>query len=263
LDSNFIDSITHQQIEKYFETKEITYAEDLFRVLSSIDKEKTIERFDKLNKSVLIRALLNPELNFSQAVESINKLKNKVYKNEQINCNPKIADILNDYLAKYTVDKRRYDRVSISDFLKGYYFGLCIDHTVIDRYCKKDFESKLKSSEHRNFEIASLFQFIRRISEESNKKYDGQLLAFLDLNTNNFIETIKNEEITKTLSGLCELALTTFGNFGDELLFKSKKWIVKKVVQRKGQEIYKTKLLPDIEKIAKDKGKTVLKELKK
>ncbi len=126
LDSHFIDSITPQQIEKYFETNKITYAEDLFRVLSSIDKEKTIEKFKKINKSVLIRALLNPELNFSQAIESTNKLKNKVYKDEQINCNSAIADMLNDYLAKYTNDKRRYDRVSISDFFKGYYFGLCI-----------------------------------------------------------------------------------------------------------------------------------------
>lgn len=263
LDSNFIDSITPQQIEDYFETKKITYAEDLFRVLSTLDKEKTIDRFRNLNKSVLARALLNPELNFSQAIESINKLKNKVYKNEQINCNPKIADILNDYLAKYTIDKRRYDRVSISDFFKGYYFGLCIDQTVIERHCKKDFESKLKSSQHKNFEIASLFQFIRRISETTENKYDSQLLAFLELNTDNFIETIKNEEITKTLSGFCELALTSFDNFGDQLLFKSKKWIVKKVEQRKGQEIYKVKLLPDLEKIAKDKGKAVLKELKK
>lgn len=263
LNSNFIDSISHQQIEKYFETRKITYAEDLFRVLSSIDKEKTIERFRKLNKSVLIRALLNPELNFSQAIESINKLKNKVYKNEQINCNPKIADILNDYLAKYTIDKRRYDRVSISDFFKGYYFGLCIDQAVIEKHCKKDFESKLKSSEHRNFEIASLFQFIRRISETTDNQYDNQLLAFLDLNTENFIETIKNEEITKTLSGLCELALTSFDNFGDELIFKSRRWIIKKVEQRKREEIYKVKLLPDLEKIAKDKGKAVLKELKK
>ena len=263
LNSSFIDSITHQQIEKYFETRKITYTEDLFRVLSSIDKEKTIERFNKLNKSVLIRALLNPELNFSQAIESINKLKNKVYKNEQINCNPKIADILNDYLAKYTIDKRRYDRVSISDFFKGYYFGLCINQTIIETHCKKDFESKLKSSGHRNFEIASLFQFIRRISEKTESKYDKQLLTFLDLNTENFIETIKNEEITKTLSGLCELALTSFDNFGDELLFKSRKWIIKKVEQRKRQEIYSVKLLPDIEKIAKYKGQAVLKELKK
>jgi hypothetical protein len=62
---------------------------------------------------------------------------------------------------------------------------------------------------------------------------------------------------------LCELALTSFGNFGDELLFKSRKWIIKKVEQRKLQEIYKVKLLPDLEKIAKDKGKVVLKELQK
>lgn len=263
LNSDFIDSLSTREIENYFDTNKITYAEDLFRVLSSIDKEKTIEKFKKLNNAVLIRSLLNPELNFSQAIENINKLKNKVYKDETLNSNKKIAEILNDYLLKYTKDNRRYSRVSVSDFFKGYYFGLCIDPLIIEKNCKSDFEQKLKSNNHKNFEIASLFQFVRRLSEITKNQHDNELAEFLKSNTDNFIDVIKNEEITKTLSGLCELALTNFDGYADELLFKSRKWIIMKAYQRNKQEIYRVKILPDIEKIAKDKGKVVLKELKK
>ena len=263
LDSDFIDSINTREIENYFESNKITYAEDLFRVLSTIDKEKTIEKFKKLNNAVLVRALLNPELNFSQAIESINKLKNKVYKDEKLNSNKKIAEILNDYLLKYTNDNRRYSRISVSDYFKGYYFGLCADQLTMEKNCKSDFEKKLKSNEHSNFEIASLFQFVRRLSEITSNQHDTELAEFLKSNTDNFIEVIKNEEITKTLSGLCELALTNFDVYADELLFKSRKWIVKKAEQRNRQEIYRVKILPDIEKIARDKGKVVLKELKR
>ena len=263
LNSDFIDSLSTREIENYFDANKITYAEDLFRVLSSIDKEKTIEKFKKLNNAVLIRALLNPELNFSQAIENINKLKNKVYKDETLNSNKKIAEILNDYLLKYAKDNRRYSRVSVSDFFKGYYFGLCIDPMTIEKNCKSDFEQKLKSNNHKNFEIASLFQFVRRLSEITKNQHDNELAEFLKSNTDNFIDVIKNEEITKTLSGLYELALTNFDDFADELLFKSRKWIVKKAEQRNRQEIYRVKILPDIEKIAKDKGKVVLKELKR
>lgn len=262
LDSNFIDSLSTDEIEKYFKTNKITYAEDLFRVLSTIDKKKTIDKFKKLNNSVLIRAFLNPELNFCQAIENINKLKNKVYKDGELNANSKISEIFNDYLLTYTKDHRRYKRVSVSDFFKGYYFGLCVDQFTIEKYCKNDFEAKLKSQNHKNFEIASLFQFVRRLSEIENKNNDKSLLEFLELNTNNFIETIKNEQITKTLSGLCELTLTDFDDFADELLFKSRNWVIKKVKQRKHQKIYKVKLLPDLEKIAKNKGRVVLRELK-
>lgn len=263
LDSDFIDSLSTREIENYFESNKITYAEDLFRVLSTIDKEKTIEKFKKLNNAIIVRALLNPELNFSQAIENINKLKNKVYKDEDLNSNKKISEIFNDYLLKYTKDNRRYSRVSLSDFFKGYYFGLCIDQLTIEKNCKSDFEKKIKSNDHKNFEIASLFQFVRRLSEITSNQHDNELTTFLKINTDNFIEVIKNEEITKTLSGLCELALTNFDDFADELLFKSRKWIIKKAEQRNRQEIYKVKILPDIEKIAKDKGKVVLKELRK
>ena len=263
LNSDFIDSITSKEIEEYLESNKISYAEDLFRVLSSIDKDRTIEKFKKLSNTALIRAFLNPVLNFSQALEIMHRLKNKVYKNPAFNCNPKIVTILDGYLAIYTKDYRHYNRVGISDFFKGYYFGLCIDQNIIEKHCKSDFFKKLSSSNHNNLEIASSFQFLRRISEITNNTYDDELKKFLELNTNNFIESIKNEDITRTLSGLSELALTKFDLFGDNLLFVSRKIIIKKVLQRKRDDIYKTKLLPDLEKIAKDKGKIVITELKK
>jgi len=263
LNSDFIDSLTTKEIEKYFESNKITYAEDLFRVLSTIDKNKTIEKFKNLNNAVLISAFLNPELNFSQALEDLNKLKNKVYKDETYNCNLKISAIFDNYLSKYTKDYRRYNRVSISDLFKGYYFGFCVDQKVIEKHCKNDLLKKLSSNNHNNLEIASLFQFLRRISDITKNNLDNELTDFLTLNTDNFIEAIKNEDITKILSGLCELALTKFDIYGDDLLYKARKIIIKKVEQRKKDDIYRVKLIPDLEKIAKDKGKIILKELRK
>jgi len=263
LDSSFVDSISGKDIEKYFKSNKITYAEDLFRVLSAIDKDKTISKFEVINNRVIIDSLLNPELNFSQALEDLYKLRNKVYKNENKNCNQKICIILRGYLNGYTSDKRRYDRVNISDFFKGYYYGLTIDTKIIESYCENDFLKKLKSNSHKSFEISPLFQFLRRISELFKGEMDNMLLRFLENNTENIIEVIKREDITKTLSGLSELALTKFDIYGDDLLYKTRKTIIYKVGQRKKEDIYKVKLIPDLEKIAKDKGKIVLRELKK
>ena len=78
----------------------------------------------------------------------------------------------------------------------------------------------------------------------------------------NFQQSIKNEEITKTLSGMSELSQAEFSDFSDELLFKSKNIIISKVNQRSNEKIYMTKLLPDIKKIAKNKEKILMKELK-
>src|SRR5690606_29847276 len=135
LDSSFVDSISGKDIEKYFKSNKITYAEDLFRVLSAIDIDKSISKFEVINNRVIIDSLLNPELNFSQALEDLYKLRNKVHKNENKNCNQKICIILQGYLNGYTSDKRRYDRVNISDFFKGYYYGLTIDTKTIESYC--------------------------------------------------------------------------------------------------------------------------------
>ncbi len=263
IDSDFIDSVTSIEIENYFKTNKITYAEDLFRVLSSINKDKTIELFKEVKNDIIVNPLLNHELNFSQSLEALNKLKNKVYKDETNNCNLKVNAIMNDYLRRYQKIENRYNNVNITDFFKGYYFGYCIDSSTIEKYCKYDFLKKLKSDKHKGFEIASLFQYTRRISVLTNNNYDNELGEFLELNTANFIDAIKNEEITKTLSGLCELGLCIFANYADDLLYKSKKSIIQKVKQRQREEIYKVKLLPDLEKIAKVKGKIVIKEIKK
>ena len=161
-----------------------------------------LQKFKKLDKNILSQAFLDYELNFSQALENINKLKNKVYKDELYNGNIEIIGILKTYLSIYTKDYRRYKRVGVSDYFKGYYFGLLIDQNTIERYCKSDFLNKLSSNNHNNIEIASVFQFLRRISEETNGELNKELSRFLELNTDNFIQAIRNEDITKTLSGL-------------------------------------------------------------
>lgn len=261
LDSSFIESITARDIEKFFSGNKITYAEDLFRVLSTIDKSKTILLFKSVQNRLIIQALLNPEVNFSQALEYLYKLNNKVYKNNNENCLDKVSVILDGYLSQYKLTERRYYKVSISDFIKGYYFGLCVNFTIIDKYCLNDLLAKFNSKNHKSFEISPLFQFVRRISDKTEHRLDKEIENFLNLNTSNFIGAIRNEEIVKTLSGLCELALSPFKVYADELLFKCKGVIIKKVKQRKREDIYKVKLIPDIEKIASRKGKVILKEL--
>ncbi len=262
LDAEFIDSITSSDLEKFFKVNKITYADNLFRVLSRLDKVKTIRIFKDVKNDIIVNALLNTEINFSQSLEYLNKLRKKVYKNEAINSTQKISVIFDNYLRKYKSAERRYYKLSVSDFLKGYYFGYCIDKTIIEKHCLVDLNNKLKSNKHRSFEISPLFQFIRRISEMTNNSIDKELEDFLIINTSTFIETIRNEEIIKTLSGLCELGLSPFKLYADELLFKCKGTIIKKCKQRKNDEIYKVKLIPDLEKIAINKGKIVLKELK-
>jgi len=263
IDSDFIDSISPKDIEKYISKNKISNSEDLFRVLSSSNIEKTIQLFNELNINCIVKSLLNPELNFSQSIEILKKIKSKVYKNKEVNCNKNISQILNNYLDSYRKITRRYSKVSISDFFIGYYFGYCINPMTIEMFCKNDFLVKLRSSEHKGFEISSLFQFTRRISEETNGQYDKELLNFLEINTNNFIEVIRNEDIIKTLSGLCELSKSNFASFADNLLFNARGFIIKKAKQRKNEEIYKVKIIPDLEKIGKNKGKIVLRELMK
>lgn len=263
LDQSFIESLSSTDIENYFKQKKITYSEDLFRVLSSIDKKKTIAIFKEVDNQIIINALLNPELNFSQSIETLYKLKNKIFINEELNCDKKITEILNNYLQSYTKDKRRYNRLSISNYLKGFYFCSKIDVTTTNIYCFKDFQTKLQSDNHKGFELAPLFQFVRRISELYNGLYDELISKFLEINTHNFIENIRKENITKTLSGFSELALTNFDIYADDLLFNARNIIISKVNPRRNEEIYKVKLIPDLEKIAKNKAKVILKELRK
>jgi len=262
INSDFIQSISSKEIEDYINNNKITYAEDILRVLSTLNKKKTIEIFSKVDNSILVKKLLFHELNFSQSLELLQKIRNKVFLDEIVNCNLKISQILDEYLESYLKTGNRFRNITVSDFFKGYYQAYCINPVVIEKHLKTTFLEKLNSDNHKGFEIGPLFQYTRRISDITNHMYDKELKNFLNINMLNFQQSIKNEEITKTLSGMIELSHAEFSDFSDELLFKSKTIIISKVIQRKKEIIYMTKLLPDIKKIAKNKGKIVLKELK-
>jgi hypothetical protein len=260
---DLMNSITSKDLERFFKESKFTYTEDLFRVLADINKKLVIELFQTIHSDTIVQGMLHHELNFSQGLENLNKLKNKVYLNETLNCNSKISEILSSYLVKYlATEMRRYKNLSISDYIRGYYFGMLIDESIIRKHCEHDLFARLNNDKHKGFEIAKLFQFIRRVSEESKGNYDKKLDHFLKLNTDNFVNTIKNEDITKTLSGLSELRLSNFSDYSNELLIMSKKWIIKKMKQLKGDRIYKVKLVPDLQKIATGKAKSILDELK-
>lgn len=262
-DKNIISSIKPEEIDDYIKSKKITYLEDIFRVISYFDIDKSVSLFSQLKNQYLIASLLNIDLNMSQSLEVLYRLKNKVYKNEKQNCNQKVSYLLDEYLKKYTNIERRYNKLTISDFLKSYHFSYLINPEITEKYCKTDFLTKLQKSTHKGFQIGPLFQYIRRISNSTNGKYDKELLTFLNNNSDNFILTIQNEDISKSLSGLFELHLSNFKVFADELLFNCRKTIILKSNQRKNDKIFKDKIIPDLEKIGFDKGKVILKELRK
>ncbi|MBP7470942.1 MAG: hypothetical protein KA782_07640, partial [Flavobacterium sp.] len=202
-------------------------------------------------------------LNMSQSLEVLYRLKNKVDKNDNQNCNEKVSYLLDEYLKKYTNIERRYNKLTISDFLKSFYFSYSINPEITKKHCKNDLLNKLQKNNHKGFQIGPLFQAVRRISETTNGKYDTELLTFLNNNSDNFIITIQNEDILKSLSGLFELHKSKFKIYADELLFKSRKSIIQKSNQRRNDKIFKDKIIPDLEKIGFDKAKVIIKELKK
>ncbi|WP_139259899.1 hypothetical protein [Flavobacterium xinjiangense] len=262
-DKNIISSITPNLIDNYLINKKISYADDIFRVISEFDIDKSISLFNQLNSEYLIVSLLNIEINLCQSLEILNRLKNKVYKNHEQNCNEKASYLLNEYLKRYTKIERRYNKLTISDFLKSFYFGYSINSELIEKYCKTDLLSKLQKNNHKGFEIGPLFQVIRRISESTKGKYDKELQTFLKINNDNFVITIQNEDINKSLSGLFELHKSVFKIYADELLFNCRKSIILKANQRRNDKIFKDKIIPDLEKIGFDKAKVIIKELKK
>ena len=262
-DKSIILSITPEEIDDYIKSKKITYLEDIFRVISDFNIDKSISVFSQLKNEYLIASLLNIDLNMSQSLEVLYRLKNKVDKNDKQNCNEKVSYLLDEYLKKYTNVERRYNKLTISDFLKSFYFSYSINPEITEKYCKTDLLNKLQKNNHKGFQIGPLFQYIRHISNSTKGKYDKELLTFLNINSDNFIITIQNEDISKSLSGLFELHLSNFKIFADELLFNCRKSIILKSNQRRNDKIFKDKIIPDLEKIGFDKGKVILKELRK
>jgi hypothetical protein len=262
-DKDIILSIKPEEIDEYIKSKKITYLEDIFRVLSDFNIDKSISLFNQLKNEYLIASLLNIDLNMSQSLEVLYRLKNKVDKNDKLNCNEKVSYLLDEYLKKYTNIERRYNKLTISDFLKSYYFSYSINSEITEKHCKTDLLNKLKKNNHKGFQIGPLFQNVRRISEITKGKYDKELLTFLNNNNDNFIITIQNEDVLKSLSGLFELHKSTFNIYADELLYKCRKSIILKSNQRRNDKIFKDKIIPDLEKIGFDKAKVILKELRK
>ena len=262
-DKDIILSIKPEEIDEYIKSKKITYLEDIFRVLSDFNIDKSISLFNQLKNEYLIASLLYIDLNMSQSLEVLYRLKNKVDKNDKLNCNEKVSYLLDEYLKKYTNIERRYNKLTISDFLKSYYFSYSINPEITEKHCKTDLLNKLQKNNHKGFQIGPLFQNVRRISEITNGKYDKELLTFLNNNSDNFIITIQNEDVLKSLSGLFELHKSTFNIYADELLFKCRKSIILKSNQRRNDKIFKDKIIPDLEKIGFDKAKVILKELRK
>lgn len=262
-DKNIILSITPKEIDDYIKSKKITYLEDIFRVITDFNIDKSISLFSQLKNEYLINSLLNIDLNMSQSLEVLYRLKNKVDKNDEQNCNEKVTYLLDEYLKKYTNIERRYNKLTISDFLKSFYFSYLINPEITEKHCKTDLLNKLQKNNHKGFQIGPLFQSVRRISETTNGKYDTELQTFLNNNSDNFILTIQNEDVLKSLSGLFELHKSKFRIYADELLFKCRKSIILKSNQRRNDRIFKDKIIPDLEKIGFDKAKVILKELKK
>ncbi|MDI6051360.1 hypothetical protein QLS31_16160 [Flavobacterium sp. XS2P24] len=109
-DKDIILSIKPEEIDEYIKSKKITYLEDIFRVLSDFNIDKSISLFNQLKNEYLIVSLLYIDLNMSQSLEVLYRLKNKVDKNDKLNCNEKVSYLLNEYLKKYTNIERRYNK---------------------------------------------------------------------------------------------------------------------------------------------------------
>ena len=172
--------------------------------------------------------------------------------------NDKIKIITENYIKNYKNDKERYNKIGINNFLMLYYFAYSIDNKICEKFLKDDFVEKLNIYETEGVRIGQFFQYLRFLSNATNS-YDEDIKNYLNRNISNFLDLIKLEDIKKTLSGFSELKKTRYSLFADDLLKKSKNSISKKINQEKGTKIYKTKLIPDLQKILNEENKKLYK----
>ncbi|MDN3203220.1 SMEK domain-containing protein [Algoriphagus sediminis] len=262
--SGLIKNVKPSDIQLFFTENKFTYSEDLFRVLTSINKAFTIDLFQKVSNSVVQKALQHKELNFSQALEDLNKLKNKLYKDESLNCNSKISTILDQYLVSHIASESSYNKLGITDYIKGFYYGWLMSPSVIKKHCETELKNRLNTESYKVFNISPLFQSIRFLSKSTDNYYESDITSFLNRNKHNIIDTIKNEDIDKTLSALSELRqIAAYSNFITDILLNSKKAVITKMRQKKKERIYQAKLLPDLRKLANEKTNSIIRELEK
>lgn len=239
-------------INNFIEHNNINSLEGLFKQFNIKNKVKF---FNDINSKLFVRKLLNFQIGLDQGLQLLSKLKQGI--NTPV-INDKIKIITENYIKNYKNDKERYNKIGINNFLILYYFAYSIDNKICEKFLKDDFVEKLNIYETEGVRIGQFFQYLRFLSNATNS-YDEDIKNYLNRNISNFLDLIKLEDIKKTLSGFSELKKTRYSLFADDLLKKSKNSILKKLNQEKAREIYKTKLIPDLQKILNDENKKLYK----
>jgi hypothetical protein len=256
------NEISAQLLNRILKGKKFTLMESLFLVLTRVDKVKALNSLIDSDINILCESMCHKELNISQATEVLNKIRSKTYISDKLNSNQFCASLLDKYLTSQRSDKYQYNRLNFGDFIKAFSFSLKIDKSVSLRHFEKDFLKKLKLTNNKNLTISSLFQFLRRIEEMTNSKYNKEIRAFLNLNRNKFINNIKNENLEKTTSGLMELSKCDFDNYVDSFLYDTRSIISRKLREIKGNKKIEKKVFADIKILAIGKSKLLLNEIK-
>jgi hypothetical protein len=256
------NEISAQLLNRILKGKKFTLMESLFLVLTRVDKEKALNSLIESDINILCDSMCHKELNISQSTEVLNKTRNKTFISDNLNSNQFCANLLDKYLTSQRSDQYQYNRLNFGDFIKAFSFSLKIDKSVALRHFEKDFLKKLKLTNNKNLTISSLFQFLRRIEEMTNSKYNKEISAFLSLNRNRFMNNIKNENLEKTSSGLMELSKCDFDNYVDSFLYDTRSVISKKLREIKGNERIEKKVFADIKILAVGKSKILLNEIK-
>ena len=256
------NEISSELLNNVINGSKFTIMESLFLVLTRVDKEKTINALNMADLNILCNSMCHKELNISQSTEVLNKIKSRTFVNDNLNSNIYCGKLLDKYLTTQRSDQYQYNRLNFGDFIKAFSFSLKIDKKTALKHFEKDFLSKLKLTNNKNLIISSLFQFLRRIEEMTESKYNKEISAFLKLNRTKFIDNIKNENLEKTTSGLMELSKCDFENYVDNFLYDTRNIVSKKLREIKGNKQIEKKVYADIKILATGKSKILLNEIK-
>ena len=255
------NDISSNTINGFLKNSKFTIVKPLFTVLAEIDKEKTIKSLNKANIEVFIKSMSHRELNISQSIDSLFEIKKYTFINDDINSIKFCESLLDRYLIKQKADVYQYNRLNFGDFIKAFFFSLKISKEIAYKHFEMDFINKLKSTTNKNLTISSLFQFIRRIEDVTKGKFKKEIIHFLNQNKQQFISGIKNEPLEKTTSGLIELTKCGYEKYVDEFLYDTRKIILNKLKQIKGNKKVEKKVYADIRIVAINKSKLILNEI--
>lgn len=253
--------ISSETINSFLKNSKFTIVKPLFTVLAKIDKEETIKSLNNADYNIFIKSMSHNELNISQSIDSLFEIKKYTFIDNNLNSDKFCEIVLDKYLDKQKEDSYQYNRLNFGDFIKAFFFSLRISKKIAYKHFENDFLNKLKSKTNKNLTISSLFQFIRRIEEETKGQFKKEIIYFLNQNKEQFIYGIKNEPLEKTTSGLIELTKCGYENYVDEFLYDTRKTILNKLKQIKGNKKIEKKVYADIRIVAINKSKLLLNEI--